>query len=187
MQSKLYLDKVQTYLNKLCVQLPGKPLHRALDGNSLTFSSNVQVTEPMLSTLTIQNKFDELKTLSDWTHKFAAQLGISSEIIFPLDLVLTEAVTNIIKYAYDDDLNHTIAIKLAYSKSTINIEVMDDGRPFDPTQYPEVVLPRSLEEANEGGLGIHLIRNYTAEYYYQRQPNENISIMVLHVPTKADL
>ncbi len=148
--------------------------------------SNVQFTEPVFSTLTIQNRLAELKTLSDWTHKFTAQLGVSSEVIFRLDLVLTEAVTNIIKYAYDDDVSHTITIKLAYSKSTIKIEVIDDGRPFDPIQHPEVTLPRSLEEASEGGLGIHLIRNYTDEYHYQRQHNTNISIMAMHAPIKTN-
>ena len=143
-------------------------------------SSSSQAVEPVFDTLVIPNRLDELTTVSDWINGVAGQHGISAEITFRLDLVLTEAVTNVIKYAYDDDETHTITISLQFSESMFSIELSDDGRPFDPTRHPEVTLPRSLKEAGEGGLGIHLIRNYTDEYHYRRQDNNNILTMIIY-------
>ena len=39
---------------------------------------------------------------------------------------------------------------------------------------PDIILPKSLEEADIGGLGIFMIRKYIDESSYQREDNKNI-------------
>lgn len=129
--------------------------------------------------LGIKNRLDDLETVSNWVNELADQFQLTPKCTFRLDLVLSEAVTNIIQNAYPDGAEHDIWVSLQLQGSSVRAEVQDDGVPFDPTQIPEVVLPQSLEEATEGGLGIHLIRSYTQECVYQRQDDRNVLTLVL--------
>lgn len=129
--------------------------------------------------LVLKSRLDELTTLSQWVEQLSSQLGLSPRGAFRLELVLTEAVTNVIENAYEDDQEHEITITLHYQDHTATVHLIDDGLPFDPLQQPEVVLPTSLDEATAGGLGIHLIRRYTDDSQYQRVGHENILTMTI--------
>jgi serine/threonine-protein kinase RsbW len=133
-----------------------------------------------LHEIALKNNFDELVTLSEWVDQLSGQLGLSPQCAFRLDLVLTEAVTNIIENAYVDEQAHDITVTLQYEDNRAKIQLKDDGVPFDPLQKPELVLPKSLEEAAEGGLGIHLIRRYTDECQYYRLSHENVLTFVIN-------
>jgi serine/threonine-protein kinase RsbW len=59
------------------------------------------------------------------------------------------------------------------------VQIKDDGIFFGLLQYPEAALPHRLEDAVEGGLGIHLIKSYSEECNYQRVGSENVLTLVL--------
>ena len=141
----------------------------------------------MVDTLVLENKLDDLTKLSQWINNLAGRLGISPNDTFRLDLALAEAVTNIIRYAFEDSASHNIKVTMHYQYNNITVEIKDKGRPFDPLKHPKVIFPRSLEEASKGGLGIHLIRTYTDECYYRREGGANILTMVIYdSPTAHD-
>lgn len=142
--------------------------------------STVESIEPEFYQLTIKNNLDELDILSDWVNQLASQIQLSARSTFRLELSLTEIVTNIIDYAYTDGAEHQITLSLHRRGKTLQIEIRDDGQPFDPLQHPAVVLPNSLEEATEGGLGIHLVRHYVDAWEYCRQEGSNILTLVIH-------
>jgi serine/threonine-protein kinase RsbW len=129
--------------------------------------------------LQISNQLNELIRLSNWVADLSAELGLSSRTAFSLDLVLAEAVTNVMENAYVDDQPHIITVVVTPRLPLLQIQIRDDGQPFNPLDYPEVVPPKSLSAAKEGGLGIHLIRNYAQECHYQRQGQENWFTIVL--------
>lgn len=132
-----------------------------------------------LQEVVLKNRLDELTALSGWVAQIANQLNISARCAFRLELVLTESVTNIIENAYQDAEEHEIKIVLQYENDTFNIQLKDQGLAFNPLQVPEPVLPNRLEEAEVGGLGIHLIRSYTQDCQYQREGNENILTLII--------
>jgi anti-sigma regulatory factor (Ser/Thr protein kinase) len=142
--------------------------------------------EPIFSTFAIKNNRDELAKLSAWINEFAGDVGLSAESAFQLELALSEAATNVIEHAFEDEVEHTLTIKLEYHQNQFTIELIDDGQPFDLTQYPAIEFPRTLAEAGEGGLGIHLIRHYTDEIHYQRQNNQNIITMIITTHSSND-
>lgn len=125
-------------------------------------------------TLVLHNRLDDLVTLSEWINQLAAQIGFSQRGIFRLDLVLAEAVTNIIEHAFTDESLHNITVNVACDKNKAVISVIDDGQKFDPLQMPEVNQPQNLQEVQIGGLGVHLIREYTDRCTYQRVNDKNI-------------
>jgi anti-sigma regulatory factor (Ser/Thr protein kinase) len=132
-------------------------------------------------TLQIINRLSELEVLSNWVADLSARLGLSPRASFRLDLVLTEAVTNVIENAYTDGIDHNISIAVGQTPPLLEVQIRDGGQPFNPLDHPEVVQPKSLSAATAGGLGIHLIRSYAQECRYERRGQENWFTMVLNV------
>ena len=140
---------------------------------------NAQNSGVVTSTLMLENNLNELTPLSEWINELAKRLHVSPSDTFRLDLLLAEAVTNVIHYAYPDKASHQIEILFHYQQGVISLSVQDMGQPFDPLQNPEVEFPRTLDEASEGGLGIHLIRSYADECKYKRENEKNIFTMIV--------
>ena len=143
------------------------------------FSSRLEETKPAVYTLILDNRLDELTRLADWINHLAGKFGLPAKVIFQLDLIVAEAVTNVINYAFENEKTHQITVTLQYQKHRVTVEIVDDGQPFDPLQHPPVVFPRKLEEASKGGLGIHLIRTYTDECHYRREGDKNILTLIM--------
>jgi len=128
--------------------------------------------------LAIGNRLDELGRASAWLDRFADSLDLPPEMRFRLDLGLTEAVTNVVAYAYRDSAEHEIRIRLQAEGGAVSLEVEDDGVAFDPLQAERPPVPSSLAEAPIGGLGIHLIRSMLDECHYRREAGKNRLTMV---------
>ncbi len=121
-----------------------------------------------------KNQLSEVKNLSKWLNHLIPTLGYSSKLLFAVDLVAEELLSNIINYAFDDVFTHLIHIELLTKENAIIITFKDDGKPFNPFEDFSINLPNSLEEAGLGGLGIHLVKSYANKYEYSRSNNLNI-------------
>ena len=123
--------------------------------------------------ITLKNQLSELNTLAAAVESFAEQAELDIKTQFNLNLALDELVTNIINYAYDDENLHQIEIELSYADSLLNINITDDGKPFDPTQTDAPELTQSLEQREVGGLGIHFVSKLMDSMIYQRINEQN--------------
>ena len=94
-----------------------------------------------------------------------------------INLALEEAISNIIMYAYPQEEEHKIYLKVNAAKQQLIFLLTDNGLSFDPTDVPDVDLSLSAEERQIGGLGIFLIRSIMNEVSYQRLDGENRLIM----------
>ena len=105
--------------------------------------------------------------------EFLERAGVSAEVAFALDLAYEELLTNTIKYAYRDNDTHRIGIVITVDADAVELEVIDDGEPFDPTvqEAPNTSLP--VDERPLGGLGLHLIKNLTDAFTYRRDDEKN--------------
>lgn len=88
-------------------------------------------------------------------------------------MALDEALTNVVLYAYPEDHRGMVSIRFHRDDDTITAEVVDHGKPFDPTAHPapDVTLP--IEQRPIGGLGIHLMRNLVTSLRYYREHGAN--------------
>ncbi len=91
-----------------------------------------------------------------------------------MNLVLEEAVSNIILYAYPKQMGKEISIMADENDNILVLTLTDTGEEFDPTQVPEVDINLSAEERSIGGLGIFLIKNIMNEVEYQRVEGRNV-------------
>lgn len=132
----------------------------------------------MTSNLEINNNIEGLNILSGWINKEIYNLfNLSDRNVFIMDLVLIEIVSNIINYSYPSKCESKIFIKLYLFNNYLKIVIEDYGIPFNPLEVPDVVLPTSLEEADIGGLGIHLVKKYINDAEYEFYDNKNIFTM----------
>jgi len=116
--------------------------------------------------------------MSAWIHRTGELMGLPDALGSEFDLCANEAVTNIIRYAYEDSASHRISVRIRQALDHVDLEVEDDGRPFNPLEFPPAALASSLEQAPLEGRGIQLIRGLMAECRYQRRDGKNILTMV---------
>ena len=102
-----------------------------------------------------------------------------------LMMALDEILTNVVLYAYPEDCRGTVGIRLSRKDNTITAEVVDHGKPFDPTAHPapDVTLP--IEQRPIGGLGIHLMRNLLTSLRYYRDQGANHLVLTRTFHTLA--
>lgn len=95
------------------------------------------------------------------------------KVVYFVALAMEEIVTNCIHYGYGDEQEHTIVITLTVAEETLAVEIVDDGRPFDPLAAPEPDLSLQIQDRKIGGLGIHLLRNLADHMGYERLDGTN--------------
>ncbi len=127
--------------------------------------------------LVLQNDLADLSRLHRGVEAFAAAHHLPSPVVHAVDLSLTELVTNIISYAYEDSRRHEVLVHLELHGGEVRVRVEDDGRPFNPIQHPVPDMEAPLDERKVGGLGIHLVRKLMAGLHYQRADGRNIFVM----------
>lgn len=128
----------------------------------------------MRKTLIIQNEINELNKLAQFIEELGDELQLAPDLIFNLNLVLEEAVSNIILYAYPKQMGKEISVQVDFSGQSLIFTLTDAGKPFDPTQAAEADITLSAEERPIGGLGIFLIKQIMNEVEYQRVEGRNV-------------
>ena len=84
---------------------------------------------------------------------------LTEETLADLKLALTEACSNSVRHAYDNDGGH-VSISFELQDDRLIVEVADDGVGFEP----ETSRSNGDEsELSEGGLGIAIIRSIADE------------------------
>ncbi|MDF1574324.1 MAG: ATP-binding protein [Bacteroidales bacterium] len=89
-----------------------------------------------------------------------------------IQLIIEELFSNIIRFAFDDSKEHQIFIRLGLRESHIEIELIDDGIPFNPLEYEKEPHTDPVT-SDPGGMGITLIRAFTSNMEYWRRAEKN--------------
>ena len=105
----------------------------------------------------------------------------NNQLIFNLNLVLEEAVSNVILYAYPQGEQQEIVLTAQTSDKSLIFVLTDSGKEFDPTQVPDTDVTLSAEEREIGGLGIFLIRQIMDKVDYQRREGKNVLTLCKHL------
>ena len=128
----------------------------------------------MEKSIILANDISEISRLYEFIEELGSDFSLSLDIVFNLNLVLEEAVVNIINYAYPKEDHESIYLSAKMHEGSIVLVLTDTGKEFDPTAVPEADVTLSADDRQIGGLGIFLIRQIMNEVKYERIEGKNV-------------
>lgn len=125
-------------------------------------------------TLHFANSAEEAPRVSRKVDLFLRDERIDESLINKILLCIDELVTNIIAHAYNDKLEHAVQLECRVLDDKVELELRDDGVPFDPTKQVRPNVKVSLDDRSIGGLGIHLVTTLMDTVQYRREGDFNV-------------
>lgn len=124
--------------------------------------------------LTIRNDVDEFARVASQVTSYLEKSGVPEEAGFAVHLVIEELVRNVQRHGYGESRGGgLVELRVEASSDSVRVLVEDDGPAFDPTVTPDPDVDAPLDERQEGGLGIFLVRQMAEEVLYERSGDRN--------------
>ncbi len=96
--------------------------------------------------------------------------GVKENLSYHLNLVLTEAMVNAIKYAHAGDPEKTVHIFINITDDELNVKVFDYGQGFDINAVPTP----DFENLDDQGRGIFIIKCLMDSVTYRKLDGTNV-------------
>ena len=132
----------------------------------------------MEKTIILANEISEISRLYDFIEEIGNEFSLTPDVIFNLNLVLEEAVVNIINYAYPKEEHQSIYLSASLHEGSVIFVLTDTGKEFDPTMVPDADISLSAEDRQIGGLGIFITKKTMDTVTYAYENGENILTMM---------
>ena len=132
-----------------------------------------------LSQVTFPATRNHLHQFIDSVVGSAVEQAFDDRKIGLIRLAVEEALVNIFKYAYPDAVGDVVLRCLLDDRERFIIEIEDSGAPFNVLTVSEPILAVPLSERKIGGLGIHLIRQFTDDVEYRRDGGKNLLRLIV--------
>lgn len=114
----------------------------------------------------------ELERIRDFIDYWATGFGFNEIDTNKIILAVDEACSNLIKYAFHNQSQNEICIKIENKKPYFIINISDNAPPFDLTERPDLNMNEYFNLMKRGGLGIHIIKNVMDEIIYKPSGNK---------------
>ena len=124
--------------------------------------------------LVLKNEISEINKLAIFIEELGEELKLNPDLVFNCILLMEQAVSNVILYAYPEGETQEISLSVNLTDNNLVFLLTDSGKEFDPTQAPDADVTLSAEERQIGGLGIFLIRQIMNTVEYQRIDGKNV-------------
>jgi len=98
---------------------------------------------------------------------------------------LEEILTNIISYGCSDNPEACIQVTMSQEDQMVTIQIEDCGVPFNLLDAEQPNFECTLEEAEIGGLGIHLVKKLMNDIIYERCGDKNVVIIKKDIKEKS--
>ena len=104
--------------------------------------------------------------------EISGQWNIPHSELRQIILIIEELFSNTIRFAYNDEQEHYIHIRLSKTGREICIEMIDDGIPFNPLEY-KLILNNDPAASDDIKMGLTLIRTFSDSILYSREGEKN--------------
>ena len=116
-----------------------------------------------------------LQAILQWVSQYFEETNLSDVEIRRIEIALEEGIVNIISYAYQGKVGD---IEISFDHHIgeyVEITFKDTGLPFNPLKHKKEIDPlASVEEIEEGGLGILFMQKLMDKVEYTRKNDTNI-------------
>ena len=136
--------------------------------------------------LDILSAFSELARLRDFVEQFCQQLSspeVDENFIYPVQLAVHEAATNIMKHAYEEHSDRPVHVKIELLQRQIVVTLSHQGKGFDLDNVEEP----AFDGSKDHGFGIFIIQQIMDNVEYGEDVMRWKYVrMVKKIPEKQD-
>src|SRR5262249_33665166 len=97
-------------------------------------------------TLHVRTAMEAIGPATRQAESWLAGQHASPDAAYLVSLAIEELVTNCIKYGYDDTNDHFVDVVLSVADGALRVEVIDDGRAFNPLGVPAPDVSLAMED-----------------------------------------
>jgi len=118
----------------------------------------------------------EVRVALDRMHGALRENGLGEDAIGRFEIVMAEALNNVVEHAYAAHASGTIRVTLGWEAGQITCLIVDEGEELPGhTPPPGRAKPDdcAIEDLPEGGFGWHLIHTLAHDVRYIRSRNQN--------------
>lgn len=122
----------------------------------------------------LPNRLQYLSTVAGFVGNICHIHEVPEDDIEDILLAVDEASSNIIKYAYQVGSINYFRVRISIDRELVQIDLLDQGKEFNPLEVPPPHMKGITEEAEERdlGLGIHIMKKVVDDVHYRYSPNE---------------
>lgn len=126
-----------------------------------------------MSCLRLRAALANLETAQTFARENALRAGLDEHKVQRIELVLEEAILNIINHAYGGKEGE-LTLCCTPLREGFEISLSDEGPPFNPLVAPLEKVASVIAAQRIGGMGLPLIRGLTAALHYRREKGQNV-------------
>jgi anti-sigma regulatory factor (Ser/Thr protein kinase) len=119
--------------------------------------------------LTVPGQFEQLAQIAEFVTRAAREAGMTDDDVFHVEMAVDEACSNVIEHAYADCSGDIDLTCTSSAPGSFEIAIHDSGRSFNPdgVALPPLDIPADVDDLNEGGLGLYLMRKLMDEVRFE--------------------
>jgi anti-sigma regulatory factor (Ser/Thr protein kinase) len=114
-----------------------------------------------------------LRVLRKFVTRIGMKYGFSPSELYAFKASVDEACSNIIEHGYGFQ-DGSITIKAIVKRDSLTIELIDQGKSFDPKLMEDPELTKYVNDRKKGGLGIFIMKRLLDNIDYQRTAEGNV-------------
>lgn len=138
----------------------------------------------------ISNQLTDLDRLQMELGAFLQKERLSIPQIHDAQLIVEEVLVNVISYAYPDQTDQVIELKVIVDSQQLKMVFQDTGTPFNPLLDQAMPNLDELDDTDResGGLGIYLVRKLSQHIDYQFTDGHNVLTVICALrPSRPNL
>jgi serine/threonine-protein kinase RsbW len=136
--------------------------------------------------LHVPSSTENLSMIRDFVKSIGMQSGMGDMDVAKLEMAVDEACSNVMEHAYNADSTKDVSIRATVDEDSVQIEVVDTGKGFDPSTVEQLKLEELVSAKRTGGLGMRLMKAFMDEVHYEMLPGVKNELRMVKRLKKRD-
>jgi serine/threonine-protein kinase RsbW len=128
-------------------------------------------------TLDVASRFEMLDVIQTVLLQCCGLVGFDEEASHYMSVAVRESVVNAIKHGNQQDESKRVEVRFTLRERSLEVEVQDQGKGFDPAEVPDPLAPENLLKAY--GRGIFFMRQFMDEVQHSFPPRGGTVVRML--------
>ena len=125
--------------------------------------------------MNIEATIENIPSVTAWVDEQLEALDCPMKAQMQIDIAIDELFSNIARYAYNPETGPaTVRIEVVEEPLAVVITFIDKGVPYDPLKKEDPNTKLPIEEREEGGLGIYMVKKTMDDITYEYVDGQNI-------------